>query len=226
MFETYIKNAIIPSQSKSGEASKDVSTNWVWPKDDTGLWDGPSREWYSISVLITAHCNSKIQAVQAGGACGMYPKLLSEMFEQVYTFEPDQYNFYCLAQNCQSPNIQKFNCALGDSHTNIQFNKPNINNRGLGQTVIRRMGDPDLSVPTVPMLMVDDFDYQKLDLIYLDVEGSEYLVLKGSEKSIEKHRPLIILETVNPEIKEFLQKYNYEIVGHNISDTVFKHISI
>jgi FkbM family methyltransferase len=208
MFETYVRDEYI-----------DWVTGWVWPKEDSGLWAGPSQEWGQISEMIRNHCKTKIVAVQAGGACGMYPRLMSQIFEQVYTFEPDQYNFYCLAQNCQNPNIHKFNCALGDRHTNITFNQPTPQNRGEGR--IDAASETAFG-GTIPMLMVDDFEYQKLDLIHLDVEGSEYFVLKGAEKSIEKHRPLIILETVNEEIREILNKYGYEEISKAGYDTVFK----
>jgi hypothetical protein len=208
MFDTYIKQQTIDSVNE-----------WVWPKDDNGLWDGPSKEWGPIGEIIKTHCASKVIAVQAGGACGMYPRLMSEIFEQIYTFEPDQYNFYCLSQNCQKSNIHKFNCALGDRHTNIIFEAPNDQNRGTG--TIDASSETAFG-GTVPMLMVDDFEYRKLDLIHLDVEGSEYFVLRGAEKTIEKHRPLIILETVNDQIREILRNYDYEEIGRAGYDTVFK----
>jgi hypothetical protein len=48
----------------------------------------------------------------------------------------------------------------------------------------------------------------------------------GARNSIRKHFPLIILETVNGEINDFLKDEGYEHVGKAGIDTVFKHRSL
>jgi FkbM family methyltransferase len=216
MFETVIKKQELDGVSE-----------WVWPKEDEGLWYGPSMEWIPTKEAILTHCSTFNTAVQAGGACGMYPKLMSKMFHKVFTFEPDPYNFYCLSQNCTDTYTYKFNCVLGDRHRNITYNPPANTNRGTGSIspvhVTKKNNDV---VGNVPMLRVDDFVYDKVDLIQLDVEGSELYVLLGARNSIRKHFPLIILETVNGEINDLLKDEGYEHVGKAGIDTVFKHRSL
>jgi FkbM family methyltransferase len=214
MFETVIKKQQLDGVSE-----------WVWPKEDQGLWYGPSMEWAAIKEMILNHCGTFNTAVQAGGACGMYPKLMSKMFHKVFTFEPDPYNFYCLSQNCIEPSIYKFNCVLGDRHRNISFNSPDIVNRGTG-SIRDAMRENNDILGDVSMLRIDDFLYEKLDLIQLDVEGSELFVLYGARISIRKHYPLIIIETVNGEINDLLKDEGYEHVGKVGPDTVFKHASL
>ena len=216
MFDTVIKKQELDGVSE-----------WVWPKEDQGLWYGPSLEWPPTKEMILKHCTSFSTAVQAGGACGMYPRLMSKIFHKVFTFEPDPYNFYCLSQNCPDTYTYKFNCVLGDRHRNISYDHPQDTNRGTGSiSSIHAAKKNNDVVGNVPMLRIDDFVYEKLDLIQLDVEGSEFYVLLGARNSIKKHLPLIILETVSSEISDFLKDEGYEHMGKAGIDTVFKHRSL
>jgi FkbM family methyltransferase len=48
-------------------------------------------------------------------------------------------------------------------------------------------------------------------LIKIDVEGAELEVLKGSKKTIQRHKPVLIIEDNNPIVIEFLADLNYFI---------------
>ena len=206
--------------------SEDIDgvSNWVWPEEDTGLWIGPSHEWSAIKPIIMENTDpmNRLNAVQAGGGCGMYPRLLSQMFTYVYTFEPDPYNFYCLSQNCQSENIYKFNSALSDRHRKIKFFAPGVHNRGTG-TVTNSVNNDSIddTAGNAVALTIDDFVFESLGLIYLDIEGSEFYALTGAINTIKKHKPLIICETAHSLIN-ILEEYGYEIIAKSSADTVFK----
>lgn len=204
----------------------DGVTEWIWPKNDLGLWHGPSIEWPRHKVKIQELCTSFNTAVQAGGACGMYPKLLSKMFHKVYTFEPDHYNFYCLAQNCTEDNIYKFNSALGDRHRNLTFNAPSEDNRGTGVTTSPGNENKPDWAGNVPVLRVDDFVYEKLDLIYLDIEGAELSALFGAVQSIRQHKPIVACENAHAGAMDFMLKEHYIVVDRVGSDTFFRHNSL
>ena len=203
----------------------DGVSEWVWPVEDTGLWAGPANEWAPIKEIVKQNCKTMHTVVQAGGACGMYPKLYAKMFTRVLTFEPDPYNFYCLAQNCTESTILKFNAVLGNRHRNITFYQPDVTNRGTGTCAKHATDTHDDTSGNVPMLRIDDFVYEKLDLIHLDVEGSEMYVLYGARNSIRIHHPLIILETVNGGIIDLLTEEGYKEIGQAGPDKIFKHES-
>lgn len=205
-FDTIIKKDVI-----------DGLSDWVWPAKDSGLWYGPELNWPLIKSYILEHSKGFRTVVQAGGAAGMYPRLMSQMFENVYTFEPDAYNFYCLAQNCPDTKIKKFNCALGNYHGYATFNPPSEDNRGTGSTTFSSS-----SAINVPVLKIDDFAFETLDLIYLDIEGSELEVLRGAVETIEKHKPLIACEHGRSDILLLLQAFQYEQIGTAHSDTFYK----
>ena len=201
----------------------DGVSDWVWPKDDEGLWQGPSQEWSAIKPFITDNCADFTNVVQAGGGCGMFPRLLSNIFKYVYTFEPDPYNFYCLSQNCQSENIYKFNCALGDQHRKIVFSAPQESNRGTG-VITSQIEDKErsLSAGNAVMLKIDDFIFDSLGLIYLDIENSEIYALRGSINTLKMHKPLVICESAGERLTNMLESIDYTIVGKSGADTIFK----
>ena len=197
----------------------DGVSNWIWPKDDTGLWNGPADDWMKAKPIIQEHCRGFRTVVQAGGGCGMYPRLLSQMFEKVYTFEPDGYNFHCLVQNCPSDHIYKFNAALSDKQQTLDMHGCDPTNRGTG-TINLNNSSKDNS-GNIPALRIDDFVFDKLDFIYLDVERWETNVIYGAMNNIRKHKPLIACET-EVGILSILQDYGYIIVAKGGFDTFFK----
>lgn len=196
---------------------------WHWPVEDSGLWEGPREGWErNFKSWIEKHVTKMHTVVQAGGACGMYPKLLSGMFSNVYTFEPDQQNFYFLNLNCHEANIRKFNCALGNRHGNCNFYPPGASNRGVGKTSVDGDSDFDPVRGDTPFLMVDDFLFEELNLLFLDIENFEYYALQGSINTIIKHRPVIICESANANVSNFLAGLGYFVGETQGADTLFK----
>lgn len=150
----------------------------------------------------------------------MYPRLLSNMFETVVTFEPDPINFFFLNLNCRGKSIRKFNCALGDENRWATFHHPANNNRGTGNLALNSI---DTKVAgDVLMMKGDTFEYKKVDLIYLDIEGSELLALNGLINTIRKHKPIIICENAHAGSIDFLTQFDYLAVARSHSDTVMK----
>jgi FkbM family methyltransferase len=187
---------------------------WYWIKGDTGTWDGPKSDWE------TSHKHKWLSRVkdfdlciQGGGACGMYPRLLSDHFLEVFTWEPSSLSFHVLTLNCQKENIHKFNAALGDKagFTNVHICSPD--NRGMNKIE----GDG-----AIPVMTIDSFNFPKCGLIALDVEGFEIHVLRGAIETIKRCRPVIVAENgMSTEIQELLKSVGYRPVDQSISDTIY-----
>lgn len=189
--------------------------NLYWIKTDTGAWDGPLKDWQtSHKSKYEQYCKKFDVVVCAGGNQGMYPRLFSEMFKTVYTFEPDPLSFFCLVKNCQADNIVKIQCALGSSHQMIAVQRdPTMTN--VGTHSVSQGG-------YIPQLMIDDFEFHTVDLIQLDVEGYEYEVLKGAIRTITMFKPLIFVERSNPSIESILAPLGYNQVAVSCADTIYK----
>ena len=50
----------------------------------------------------------------------------------------------------------------------------------------------------LPQIAIDDIEFDKLNVITMDTEGSELSILKGAKKTLEKHRPIVFI-SVHPE---------------------------
>jgi FkbM family methyltransferase len=191
------------------EDNIDGMSHWIWPKTDNGAWDGPSMEWVrSHRDGYLKYCKKFDVVVQAGGNCGLYPALLSNHFSRVYTFEPDPLNFHCLVNNCQSPNIFKFNAALGETNKQLFLFNGNEGNVGC-----HTVGDDGSKYTTklahIPTFTVDQLALDTCDLIQLDCEGYEPNVILGALDTIERFKPVISLETTNGETEAMLSQFGY-----------------
>ncbi len=192
---------------------KPSQQGWLWPEKDNGCWDGPKENWQTFKPLIQQHCKKFDTVVQAGGACGMYPFLLSTMFEVVYTFEPSVTSFYCLTHNTPRENVIKMNAALGHAHEMVRLNISDETNVGTNTVTPDQMG-------IVPMLMIDDLDLPSCDFIMLDTEGFEYNTLIGAQQTIDKFKPLISLELGQTDaIMMFMEEMGYSIIATAHADT-------
>ena len=195
--------------------------NWLTIAQDDGAWDGVRDDWPTHNSKILEHVKRFDTVVQAGGHQGLYPRLLSDMFKFVYTFEPDPINFHCLVNNCQKDNIFKFNSALGDKHTMVCMNEPAKDlttmkdNSGMNSIDVDKIGN-------TPQLMIDDLNLNSCDLIWLDIEGYEIRALTGAFNTIDKFTPVIIAERADENVRTYLSAWNYIQVDTSNLDCIFK----
>lgn len=147
---------------------------------------------------VMAFCRSFHLAVQAGGNVGVYPLALAQRFSQVLTWEPSPENFECLRRNTMiGGRILAFNAALGDNHFPVSLELPESVNCGTYR--VRPPGEV-----SVPVMMLDDLHLDRCDLIWLDVEGYELRALRGAERTIARHKPVIAVE-----VKDHCRRYGY-----------------
>lgn len=168
------------------------------------------------------HLTRRRTAIQAGGNCGVFPAKLAKGFARVITAEPDPTCFSCLDVNVPAPNVVKLNVAFADvaKSVSLVFNKDTDN---FGARHIVDDGD-------LPALTIDSLKVEDCDLLYLDIEGSEMLALKGAAATIALSRPVISIEenglhdlygVKKGEAAEWLKQFGYKQVGHFKRDIVF-----
>lgn len=153
--------------------------------------------------------------VQAGGYCGIFPRLLGEKFKMVYTFEPDYANFLCLSLNCPSPNIIKAQGVLGNEFGLMSLVRQVHDNRGMNYATKSQNSH-------LPTYRIDNLCLEDCSLIQLDTEGFEYNILLGAKNTIEKFKPLISLEDSNAKIENYLFEFGYEKIADVHRDSIYK----
>lgn len=187
-----------------------------WPKGDEGAFTGPLRDWQeTIDVIMESVENTNV-VVQAGGCCGMYPIFFSELFNEVYTFEPDDLNYFCLEKNISSyKNISAQKKALHDDQTSCTLLQasPGGDAMNVGMHRIGKIGEGDVQTTTV-----DSLQLEHCDLLHLDAEGHEVPILYGAADTISKFKPVVVLED-NPGVAEVVMN----MFGYvNVQDQNFK----
>lgn len=202
----------------------EIRQGWTWPKTDTNCWRYMNR-YPDVPGQVSQKVQKHHTVVQAGGNCGFYVKQYAELFQRVYTFEPDPVNFYCLTVNVTDHNVIKSQSCLGHDHGLLDLNR---NQKNVGKNHVCR---DNARYPTV---MIDDLALDRCDLIHLDIEGYEYYALLGARKTIEQHAPVIVVEVwdqlndryepdINSKMEKWLTDRGYvftEVIGE--ADRVYK----
>lgn len=159
-------------------------------------------------------------AVQAGGNCGVWASKLAGLFQRVITFEPDPANFRCLVHNTAAAgNVTAFPAALGEEPgwCDLRGQATNIG----AHTVA--------AGSRLPVMSVDDLMLDACDLIYLDIEGSEPLAVKGAWETIKLFHPVIAIEDkglseafgyARGAVEEMLAPLGYQVVARPNRDVV------
>lgn len=119
--------------------------------------------------------------------------------ENIFAFEPNPQLFKRLQRLFQRVNLSSV--ALSDISTIAEFKIPVINGekvhtRGTLQTSIKEKNEEKTILQKVEVKPLDDLDlkFQKLDFIKIDVEGNEMQTLRGAKKTIQKYRPILMVE--------------------------------
>jgi FkbM family methyltransferase len=178
-----------------------------WPSCDEVTYNWTHVE-EGLPEAICKHLTQTRNVIHAGGNVGIYTKIYSRIFQNVYVFEPEHENFVCLTLNCQDENVFVFRGSLGDKNHFTSIDKVQKNNCGSYVT--------NNSIGNIPMFTIDSLNIENLDLIHLDVEGYESFVLEGGTSTIQQQRPIVAVEWLNNcqkfdrsqnEIHDFFIKY-------------------
>ena len=131
----------------------------------------------------------------------------------LYAFEPLLEN-YVLARLCTDrnglKNVLLFNCGLADRIDRCSissYDETATTHRG-GSARITDRGDVSSVTLTIDSLHID-----QVSVLQLDVEGFELKALSGGRETIERCRPLIMIEDNSKECEGFLTALSYEKLG-------------
>ena len=145
--------------------------------------------------------NYLIQNVKKGdyfvdvGACfGLYTVIASKLVGNeglVYAFEPDPCMFRLLKANIERLHLENVfvaKIALSDIDKITKFYVTNG-----GMSSLQPMQGLR-SIISTRVRMLDSINIRKIDWMKIDIEGTEHLVLKGAEETIERCKPKMLIE--------------------------------
>jgi FkbM family methyltransferase len=145
-------------------------------------------------------CASRRTALDIGGHVGFWSYYLAAGFAKVHAFEPNELFAQCFERNVREKNVSLHRVALGEAERMIALE---VDPANTGATHVRPGAEG-----AIPMRRLDDFDFQDVDFLKVDVEGFERQVLEGGRETLARCRPVVIVEQ-----KDFAGRYGGERYG-------------
>ena len=193
-----------------------LSTRWFteWTTWFYGTQDVAIYKW------ITMHAKREWVALDIGMNFGFFACLLAQRCSAVYGFEPVPW----LAKRAQANgklngfnNLTITEMALSDRTGKVMLHVPLESESNWGTSSLIHESGVGAAPIEVATDTLDNFaeraDLKRVDFIKLDVEGAEFLVLKGASRTLAKFKPIIIFEqnTESAEpIMDLLRSLGYE----------------
>ena len=132
----------------------------------------------------------------------------------IYSFEPNPSVFRCFEKSVLENNLSGIvkyqNKAVGRKSGKVNFY--------FSETTSNMNNEFDKSENSViGLVSIDDFikqnEISRCDMIKIDVDGIEFDILNGAAETLDKFKPLLIIETNNDrKIMEYISKNNYKIL--------------
>lgn len=150
--------------------------------------------------LVTKILKPGDVVLDLGGNIGTHSLFMSNLVldsGRVITFEPQSLTYSILQNNVLLNNRKniytyKFACSDRDFETismqPFNFVGDSINNGALRVDLNGSAGDLALT------RAIDSFNFEKLNFIKMDIQGSEVKALTGAKKTISKHKPYMFIE--------------------------------
>ena len=171
------------------------------------------------SVFIDVGANIGTVAMRAANIC---------VSGHVYAFEPDPNHVKSLKINQQLnsfSNITIIPRALGSKPSQAVLSKLEQRNAGMSRILPLEHANRYNSNPIEIVTLDDEMEQlrpSRIDLIKIDVEGYEFHVLMGAQKTIARYQPILIIEVIDANLQvhqlssanviDLLQSWGYEII--------------
>jgi FkbM family methyltransferase len=177
------------------------------------------------------HFGAGVVAVDGGANLGVHTLEWSRHMHgwgRVLAFEAQEYVFYALAGNIALNNCWNANArwaALGEQPGFIAVPEPDYLKPGSFGSLELRQGkktefigqeisyDAEDCVRT-PMVSIDSLELERLDFFKLDVEGMEMDVLRGARATLERLKPIVLVEVIKSEAEAL--KALFEGLGYRV----------
>jgi FkbM family methyltransferase len=194
-----------------------------------------------LCFLFSRIVGDGYNVIDVGANCGLHTVGFAKsagMDGKVWAFEPVLYSFEKLQLNLAINGLSNtvcVNAALGENKSTVKMNVAKPDSYYLGNSSIVKNekfdsldASGELDLVEVEMLTMDEYfstqEIDRLDFIKIDVEGYEINVLRGATKTLEKFKPVIVMEYSQSrlthlgidesEFSGILNQYTcYEIIG-------------
>lgn len=150
-----------------------------------------------------AHCAQRRTVIDGGAHVGMWSRTFAGMFDRVIAFEPAPDTFACLRYNVEAANVEFRNQALGAKpgriHMTLKGFEGTLREKNSGARYVAEGGK-------IERIAIDSLDLTDLDLLKMDIEGSEVEALQGARKTLMRCRPVVLFESKSEWVRRGFEK--------------------
>jgi FkbM family methyltransferase len=137
---------------------------------------------------ILPHIKPDGVVLDIGANIGCYAYAFGQIAKEVHCFEPNSEAYECLKYNLihGSGDYKIYKMAVSDKEYNLNVVSEN-DNIGMAYVEESKSG-------TIKSISIDSLELKECDFIKIDVEGFELHVLRGAESTINKYKPVMVIE--------------------------------
>lgn len=161
--------------------------------------------------------------VDAGANIGFHTVQFAKKAKKVYSFEPQKLIFNLLSTNILfnnvSPNVNNYRLGLGDKKLTLNMTPliDSIQPGGMENFGGLGLSTENKDTEEVDVVVFDDLGLDAIDVVKMDIQGSELYALKGMEKTLDRDEPWIMLENYidqenDQKVIQYLLDKGYEII--------------
>lgn len=163
---------------------------------ESGLSIYPWQKDFTQIVLDYVDYQQNSTCIDIGANYGFLTRHYSLFFENVHSFEMHKGVYDCLVKNVADlKNVKTYNVALYSEKTS-DLTCTDMPDHGGNR--IRHEGEfPWKGIMSIQAETLDSYKIQNIDLIKIDVEGSELKVLEGSIETLKNNSPTVVVELLN-----------------------------
>ena len=191
------------------------------PDKETYLWDKPDygKEEYA---LAQKYSKGSSVAIDVGAHVGFWTTRMAQDYDRVLSFEALPDNLECLEANVKESEVEDkvevHGIAMGEEFGSIQLDDGDGDSLKARET--RMPTDIYITRQSIDLMLKKgelDEDIkrnQSIDLIKINVGGTEGEVIDGALKTIKKYKPTIFVavnDYVNSDFDDQLEPLGYEL---------------
>ena len=180
--------------------------------------------------FLRRHCGTA-DIIHAGAFFGDFLPALARVCRppaKIWAFEPNPESYECAQITRKlngATNVELSQAALADQPGRLMLRTTTMMNGtplGGGSWIVESATKPRKGCVEVPAVRIDDVvpDSRDVRIIHLDVEEFEDQALTGAMGTIERCRPILVLET-DKKVVPWLDDIGYEPVKQVHSNTVY-----
>ena len=156
----------------------------------------------------------KRRFLDIGANIGIYSFHFKDSFKSIDAFEPLKEISYRL-EHFQNQSFKVHNCALSNKRGEFKIYIPYVSGKAIASLASLEKRDGDCEVRTVKVDKIDNYDFNDVDLIKIDVEGHEEYVIEGARNVIKQNMPILIVEIEQRHLKKQIEEVFQIILNLN-----------